>query len=236
MKTATSFIRLFRGVLLLALCLPFPGWTEPLPTDLQRFATEIAAYERADAAQPPDQGQILFLGSSTIRMWQTLAQDFPKHRVLNRGFGGARISEVTLNLNRIAVPYAPRQIVFFAGGNDLADGHAPEQAVADFQAFVELARMQMPDIPITYIGIYHNPFRWHLRETFHAANDLLTAYCRRTPGVEFIETSPTFLGVDGRPRKELFADDQLHLNTAGYKLLAELVRPHLSKEPQSPGS
>jgi lysophospholipase L1-like esterase len=231
MKTATPFIRLLRGALLLALCLPFLGRTEPLPTDLQRFATEISAYERADAAQPPAQGQILFLGSSTIRMWQTMAQDFPKHRVLNRGFGGARISEVTLNLNRIAVPYVPRQIVFFAGGNDLADGHSPEQVVADFQAFVEFARKQMPYISITYIGIYHNPFRWHLREKFRAANDLLSAYCRRTPDVEFIETFPSFLGVDGRPRKELFADDQLHLNAAGYAILADLVRSHLIAEP-----
>ena len=230
MKTATSFIGLLRGVLLLALCFPLLGRTEPLPTDLQRFATEIARYEQADASLPPATGQILFLGSSTIRMWQTLAQDFPAHRVINRGFGGARISEVTLNLNRIAVPYVPRQIVFFAGGNDLADGHSPEQVVADFQAFVEFARKQMPNIPITYIGIYHNPFRWHLREKFRAANDLLSAYCRRTPGVEFIETFPSFLGVDGRPRRELFAEDQLHLNAAGYAILAGLVRPHLSLE------
>ena len=236
MKKAPPSIRLLRGLLLLALSHPFLGRAEPLPTDLQRFATEIAAYQRADAAQPPAQGQIVFLGSSTIRMWQTLAQDFPAHRVLNRGFGGARISEVTLNFSRLAVPYAPRQIVFFAGGNDLADGHAPEQVLADFQAFVELARKQMPNIPITYVGIYHNPFRWHLRETFHAANDLLSAYCRRTRGVEFIETFPAFLGEDGRPRKELFADDQLHLNATGYRLLAELVRPHLTKEPSSPGS
>lgn len=232
MNITPPSIRLLRGLLLLALCHPCLGRAEPLPTDLQRFATEIAAYERVDAAQPPAHGQIVFLGSSTIRMWQTLASDFPAQRVLNRGFGGARISEVTLNLSRIAVPYAPRQIVFFAGGNDLADGHAPEQALADFQAFVEFARKQMPNIPITYIGIYHNPFRWHLREKFHAANDLLSAYCQRTPGVEFIETIPAFLGADGRPRRELFAEDQLHLNAAGYAILAELVRPYLSKEPQ----
>lgn len=216
---------------LLALSCSHVGRTEPLPSDLQRYATEIAAYELADRQQFPGGGQVLFLGSSTIRMWTTLAQDFPGSSVVNRGFGGARISEVTQNLDRIAFSYAPRQIVFFAGGNDLADGHYPEQALADFVAFVESVRQRLPETPIAYIGMYQNPFRWAYREKFNAANALIADFCRRTPGLAFIETAPSFLDADGLPDRKYFADDQLHLNASGYRILAATVRPYLTNLP-----
>jgi lysophospholipase L1-like esterase len=235
---ATRLIWHLCFALLLAAGVPRPGRTEPLPADLQRFATEIAGYEQADRWQFPDQGRILFLGSSTIRMWTTLAQDFPEHSVLNRGFGGARIAEITQNLDRIVFPYAPRQIVFFAGGNDLADGHSPEQAVADFRAFVAQVRQRLPKIPVIYIGIYHNPFRWIYRDKFETANALIAEFCQRTPGLVFLETAPSFLGEDGRPRRTHFAEDQLHLNASGYRVLSALLRPHLIKQhgPGAPGS
>ncbi|AOS44312.1 GDSL-like Lipase/Acylhydrolase [Lacunisphaera limnophila] len=202
-------------------------WAEPLPRDPQRFASEIMRYEEADAAQRPLPGQILFLGSSTIRLWVTLQEDFASFEVINRGFGGARLAEVTLNLQRIAFPYAPRQIVLFAGGNDLADGHSPEQVLADFQRFVEHTRRALPDVPISYIGIYHNPQRWHLRHKFRETNSLIANFCRHTPALEFIETYPSFLAADGKPSPALFAEDKLHLNAAGYKVLAALLCPHL---------
>jgi lysophospholipase L1-like esterase len=207
---------------------------EPLPRDPQRFATEIVRYEEADTAQRPRPGQILFLGSSTIRLWTTLQDDFAGFGVINRGFGGARVAEVTLNLQRIAFPYAPRQIVFFAGGNDIADGHFPEQVLADFQQFVERTRRALPDVPISYIGIYHNPHRWHLRDKFRETNSLIANYCRQVPGLEFIETHPSFLNADGHPSPTLFAEDKLHLNAAGYKVLTALLRRHLLPAPQAP--
>ncbi len=222
------------AALLLALCVALPGRSEPLPTDLQRYATEIARYEQEDRQRFPAKGGTLFVGSSTIRMWSTIARDFPAHSVINRGFGGARISEVTQNIHRIVFPYAPRQIVFFAGGNDLADGHAPEQAAADFRTFVQLVRKRLPEIPIAYIGIYHNPFRWIYREKFETANALIAEFCQRTPGLVFIETAGAFLGEDGFPRKSSFAEDQLHLNASGYNVLADLVRPHLHNQ-KKPG-
>jgi len=109
-----------------------------------QWEREIQAFEAADRGNPPPQGAVLFIGSSTIRMWKTLAQDFPEHKVLNRGFGGCQIADCTYYADRIVVPYNPRLIVLRAGGNDIAAGKSPEQVRGDFQAFVDKVRAKLP--------------------------------------------------------------------------------------------
>ena len=103
---------------------------------LAKWEPEIRAFEASDRTNPPAKHAILFVGSSSIRLWKTLAKDFPNARVINRGFGGSRIADSTAFADRIIFPYEPRTIVFYAGDNDLAEGRTPEQVAADYQAFV----------------------------------------------------------------------------------------------------
>src|SRR6266699_3181798 len=104
--------------------------------DFGKWEKEISAYEQMARANPPPKGAVLFTGSSTIRLWKTLAQDFPKHRVINRGFGGSQIVDSVNYAERIVIPYQPRQIILYAGGNDINAGKTPEQVFADFKSFV----------------------------------------------------------------------------------------------------
>ena len=192
-----------------------------------RWEKEIAAFERADRTNPPPRNAVLFIGSSGIRRWNTLAQDFPEHRVINRGFGGSHIADSTHFAERIIFPYAPRLIVLRAGGNDLNAGKSPEQVFADFKAFVAMVRTKFPDMPIVYVGLNHTIARWKLREQEQALNTLIEDYARRTPRLKFIPTSAQYRGPDGQPRADLLANDQLHFSPAGYKILTGLVRPAL---------
>src|SRR5436190_20502785 len=89
------------------------------------FEKEILAFEAADKTNPPPKNAILFIGSSSIRMWKSLAKDFPEQRVINRGFGGSEIIDSVRNVARIVVPYHPRQIFMYAGGNDIHAGKSP---------------------------------------------------------------------------------------------------------------
>ncbi len=197
------------------------------PNDSRRWENEIKAFEKADQAQPPPPGAVLFVGSSTIRMWKTLAADFPGQKVVNRGFGGCHIEDCTFYADRIVAPYAPRLVVLRAGGNDINAGKSPERVFDDFKAFVTAVRAKLPTVPIAYMTINATPSRWANVEREKKANGLIEAYIKAHPPLDllYIDTFDATLGSDGRPRSELFLQDRLHFNAAGYKIIADRVRP-----------
>ncbi len=173
----------------------------------------------------PPQGAVLFVGSSSIVRWKTLAEDFPGVVTLNRGFGGSVLADTTRYVSRIVVPYNPRKIVIFAGDNDIAGGRSPEAVVADFAGFVSLVRKSLPDVPIVFIGIKPSPSRWKMREAQEKANRLVSDYCGRSTGLTFVDVYRPMLGGDGLPRTELFVADRLHMSPAGYAIWTPLVAP-----------
>jgi lysophospholipase L1-like esterase len=195
----------------------------------KRWEPEIRAFEAAARATPPPQGAVLFVGSSTIRFWKTLAQDFPEQKVLNRGFGGCQIADCTAYADRIVIPYNPRLIVLRAGGNDIQAGKTPEQVRADFQAFVEKVRAKLPRARIAYMAINATPARWANVEREKKANQLIKDFIAKGDNLDYIDTFDATMGADGKPRKELFIKDRLHFNAEGYQILAAQVRGYLAK-------
>lgn len=208
-----------------------PAWPKPKPTshDYSRWEKTIAAFEEEDKRNPPPKGAVLFVGSSTIVRWKTLAADFPGTTVLNRGFGGNQIKDSTHFAERMIFPYEPKAIFLRAGGNDISAGWPAADVFADFKAFVAKMRSRFPGIPIAYIGLSPTIKRWEQVDEGNRLNDLIKSYCEGQEGLTFIECRETTLGPDGKPRPELFVGDNLHFSPAGYKILAEAVRPHLPK-------
>jgi parallel beta-helix repeat protein len=187
----------------------------------------ILAFEAADKKNPPPQGAVLFIGSSGIVLWRTLAKDFPEHKVINRGFGGSQISDSVDYADRIVIPCKPRLIVLRAGTNDLAAGKTPERVAADFKAFVEKVRAALPEVRIVFMSLNPSPLRWANAEKEKKANQLIQDYIATQKNVGYIDSFAPMLGPDGKPRPELYAADRLHNSPEGYKLWVELVRPHL---------
>lgn len=197
--------------------------------DYGRWEKEIAAYEAKDRTHPPAKGGIVFIGSSTIRMWKTLETDFPDHHVMNRGFGGSEIADSTYFADRIIFPYEPRMVVLRAGGNDIHAGKTPEQVFADYQAFVARVHARLPKAQIVYIALCPAPSRWAERDANKALNSLVQKHTRRHAYLKYVETYQMSLDSEGQARRELFLDDQLHFNAEGYRILADLVRPALAR-------
>ncbi len=198
--------------------------------DYARWENEISAYERQDVTNPPAPGCILFAGSSTIRLWTSLATDYPGLPVVNRGFGGSEIVDSTHFAPRIVFPYAPRMIFFRAGGNDLAAGKSSESVAADFREFAATVHAKLPATKIVFIAWNPTPSRWNLHDKEMKMNQLVADFVAGKSWLAYIETHDLTLGPDGLPRTELFRDDRLHFNAAGYKRLAERVRPYLPKQ------
>src|SRR5882672_1049924 len=193
------------------------------------FAAEINAFADVDHYDPPPKDAILFVGSSSIRLWKTLAQDFPNHQVINRGFGGSQIIDSVNYADRIVIPYQPKHIVFYAGGNDINAGKSPEEVLADFQAFVRKVREPLPHVEISYISIAPNPARWAQVGRVREANRLISTYARYDGRISFIDVFPHMLGRNGLPRPDIFVDDRLHMNAKGYELWKQIVGAHLDQ-------
>jgi lysophospholipase L1-like esterase len=193
----------------------------------EQWEKEIAAFEASDRENATPMGGVLFIGSSSIRLWTTLGKDFPDQPVLNRGFGGSRIADSTHFAPRIVFPYKPRLIVMYAGGNDINDGNTPEDVLADFQTFVTTVRRQLPGTRIAWISIAGNPARWAQADRVRKANALVEAYTKQAPNLAFIDIFPHMLDAAGQPRPELFVADRLHMSPAGYAIWVRIVGPYL---------
>jgi lysophospholipase L1-like esterase len=196
--------------------------------DFARWEKEVAAYEAADRTSPPRRGGVLFIGSSTIRLWKTLAQDFPDHQVINRGIGGSEISDATHFADRIIFPYEPRQIFLRAGGNDIHNGRLPEQVTGDFADFVKKVHDRLPNTEIVYIAVSPAPARWGENDKYRALNKKIRKLALHRPRVSYVDAYNISLTPSGQARPELFVADKLHFNAEGYQLLADCVRPYLS--------
>jgi lysophospholipase L1-like esterase len=207
-------------IALCALCLPAAahaqsGWTG-----------EMAAFAAEDKERPFAEGGILFVGSSSIRLWD-LQRSFPGMSILNRGFGGSHISDSIEHADVLILRHRPRLVVFYAGDNDIANGKAPSTVAADFRKLVRRIHQELPKARIAFIGIKPSPQRWKLIDRVRAANGQIRRFAETDERIAFVDVDGPMLGWNERPRADLFVADGLHLSARGYELWTALVRPFL---------
>ena len=203
----------------------------PLPPSAL-YAEEINAFGAADRKQMPPPGAVLFIGSSSIRYWTTLAQDFPEIPVINRGFGGSLIQDSTRYAGRIAIPYKPKMIILCAGTNDLAyGGKDPQQVLGEFQDFVRTVHAALPDTRIVYLAINPTVARWKQESRNLETNFLIEKFTVETNSpaekLSFIDPHSQLLTADDQPQPRLLRSDGLHFNTDGYKVWTALIKPRV---------
>lgn len=187
----------------------------------------IDAFTQADAVHPPPRDAVLFIGSSSIVKWTTLAEDFPGISVINRGFGGSELADSVFYADRIALPYHPRIVVLYAGDNDLVFGKTPETVLADFQAFAAKIHTGLPETKLIFISIKPSPSRWKIHEQMVRANALIAAECTKDKRDVFLDVYTPMLDANGQPRPELYVSDMLHMKPAGYAIWTPLLAPLL---------
>jgi lysophospholipase L1-like esterase len=191
------------------------------------FEETIAAFAAADREQAPPAGGILFVGSSSIRLWNDLEKQFGPSIVVKRGFGGSKMSDCTRYLDRLVFPYKPRLVVVYAGDNDLVEGISPRDILMSFQKFVDGVQRELPSTRVAYISIKPSPARAGLISKIRETNHLIQKYTSENQNLDFIEVFTAMLDADGRPRADLFRADSLHLNDAGYRLWKKIIAQHV---------
>lgn len=194
----------------------------------EQWQAEIAGLVAGKGAHPPPQHAVLFVGSSSIRLWTTLAEDFPAVPTIDRGFGGSMIADSTYYADRIIIPYHPKLIVFYAGDNDIAEGHTPLQVIDDFKAFVARVRRDLPNVAMAYLSIKPSVARVTMWPKMHAANDGIENWAHTQKDVIFVDVTAKMLDAQGKPRPELLREDGLHMRPAGYAIWIDALKPVLA--------
>jgi lysophospholipase L1-like esterase len=198
------------------------------PMGPSRWEASFAAFAADDALHPHPAGGVLFVGSSSIRLWNDLESQFSDLPVvIKRGFGGSQLSDCVKNLSRLVLRYRPRTVLVYAGDNDLAAGNAPGEVLRRFAAFVDGVHATLPGTRIAYISIKPSPARASLLPQIRSANALIRDYAEREANVDYIDVFTPMLAADGKPRHELFRKDALHLNADGYALWKRVIGPHI---------
>ena len=172
---------------------------------------------------------IVFIGSSSIRKWST-AEYFPDMPIINRGFGGAHISDVNHYINETVLKYKLRIIVFYAGDNDIAYGKTPEIVLDDYIYFVKNIHTILSNTKIIFIPIKPSLRRWSYWTKMKEANNLIYNYTNKNPLLYYIDTSSPMLDNNGIPVSSLYVNDSLHLSIDGYDLWSRLLEPILRTE------
>lgn len=195
------------------------------------FAKDIAAFKEADRLNPPAKGQILFVGSSSFTRWGNVATAFPHHRILNRGFGGSTLLDVTRYVEDVVFPYHPAQVVMYCGENDFAadPNLSYDVVVGRFKTLFKLVRRKLPRTPFAYVSMKPSPSRWGMALKFTAANAAIKEYMSTQPRTAFVDVWPVMLGTDGLPKQEIYVEDKLHMNDKGYALWTPLIESVLIK-------
>lgn len=197
----------------------------------ERYAKEIAAMLARDSVQPPPQEGIALLGSSSFTRWDSMLKDLAPLPVFNRGFGGSGLRQAAYYAPQIVTPYRPRLVVVYCGENDLISASVPaQQALDDFQALVKVLRQQQPDLRIVFLSMKPSPKRWSFWPKFQEANALVKQYTEEERGLRYFDVGSAMLDSTGRPFRQIWMPDSLHMNTEGYAIWRGLLLPMLEAE------
>jgi lysophospholipase L1-like esterase len=206
------------------------AWTWRTDYDPRRFEWDIQTFEAQDRMNPPAPGGIVFVGSSTFTHWTTVKRDLPQYPIINRGFGGSQLADSVYFADRIITKYKPKTVVVYAGDNDLASGAKPAQIARDFEELVERIHATLPDTKIAFVAVKPSPSRLALFDAQRRTNQLVRAIIDRDKEhLSYIDVVTPMMGLDGRPRRELFLNDQLHMAPKGYQVWSEVIGRHLAK-------
>jgi len=198
----------------------------------QPFANEIVAFKKQDSLNFPGTGKILFVGSSSFRMWKDVNDYFPGYSIINRGFGGSSLTDLIRYAPDVIFPYEPKQIVIYCGENDFAGDTSlyPSQVAQRFFDLFNLIRSKYKKVPIAYISMKPSPSRQHLMARFNVANVMIKSFLKKKKRTAYIDVYEPMLNESGLPKEEIFLADKLHMNAGGYRIWKNIIEPYLLKD------
>ncbi len=199
--------------------------------EVKAWESEIEKFEQLDIAKSYPSDAIMFAGSSSIRLWSTLGKDMLPYNVIQRGYGGAKLSDFAVYADRILYPHKCRAIVLFIA-NDISGSNSDKSPLEVSQLFrktLHIIRRQFRETPVIWVSVTPTPLRWHIWPEIKEAGEMISEICENHRNTYYLDTEKYFTNEKGLPRADLFLDDRLHLNEEGYKVWSGLIKKELDK-------
>lgn len=201
---------------------------ESKEVDPLRYQEAINQFITQDSLNPSEPGILLFVGSSSIKGWHSLAEDFSEYSVLNRGFGGSHLSDVNYYIQDLVFPHQPAAIFLYEGDNDVAAAKTPQRIFEDYLSFLALVRSKYAKTPVYFISIKPSPARENIMREMDQTNTLIRDYSETDSTLYYVDVYHAMLNDDGKPRPEIFGEDGLHMNAKGYALWTGAIKKMLA--------
>lgn len=215
--------KMLSAFLLLTFALFFSQEKKPM------YWQDIQNFKKLDQENAPPKDAILLIGSSSFTKWTDIVSYFPDKTIINRGFGGSRLTDLNYYANDLLSPYQPKQIIVYCGENDFADNHKlkANEVVNRYKTFYKKIREKFPNIEVDYISIKYSPSRENLWPQMKEANKKIAAFMKKEPNAEFIDITKAMEDANGNVRKELFVEDMLHMTPEGYQIWTKVMNPYM---------
>jgi lysophospholipase L1-like esterase len=192
------------------------------------YEDEIKRLEK-DYTKIAKEVETVFYGSSSIRLWTSLYDDFKELKPVNLGFGGSTLAACVWFFERVMIPYQPKRLVIYAGDNDLGDGRHPEEVFIFFQQLVVKINKRFGGLPCYFVSLKPSISRWKMIDQFKYTNNLIeTEIITCNNNWHFINIFKEMIDPAGRIKKEYFLNDGLHLSEKGYKLWKEIINKQIN--------
>lgn len=197
----------------------------------QVFKEDIISFKKQDSIHFPARNAILFVGSSSFTKWTDVQNYFPGYKIINRGFGGSSLPDVVRYADDIIFPYHPKQIVIYCGENDLAanDTVSAQMVYQRFKELFLIIRKKMPSVPVAFVSLKPSPSRKRLWPKMVTANQLIKKYLTTKRKTAFIDVYHKMFNKDGTVMKDIFVEDDLHMNAKGYAIWQKIIKPYMVK-------
>jgi lysophospholipase L1-like esterase len=208
-----------RSKLLLLLCLLLSISASAQQSDA--FAAEVTAIKFKYANHP--KGGVVFTGSSSIRLWHSLEEDFPHHLIINSGFGGSQTHQLIQHLDELVLAYEPEKIFVYEGDNDINAGKPVKTIIDEFKKLNSRIKEKVPEAELFIISAKPSPSRWHLKKEYETLNKELEKFSDKNKKVTFVDVWTPMLDDSGKPEPSLFIDDALHMNDKGYLIWKNII-------------
>ncbi len=206
----------------------FVFYNSSFAQDPNRFADEVTEItERYQSHSNPDH-VIVFTGSSSIKLWKDIGEYFPEENILNTGFGGSQMSDLIYYIEELVIQYKPEKVFVYEGDNDLASDKTPEEVLNDAKKLVSIINEKLPGTKIIFISAKPSPSRWSLQKQYKKYNSLIEKYAAKNDGIEYANIWDTMLNENKKPKPEIFLEDELHMNKAGYDLWGKEIGKYLN--------
>lgn len=193
------------------------------------FWNEIQAFRKQDSISKPQDGMVLFIGSSSFRLWKNAKEDFKNPTIVNRAFGGATLPDVIHYQDDVVLKYKPKKIFIYCGENDIASSESvtPEMVLANFKTLHGNIRKQFPETPVFFVSLKPCILRWSMKDRMIAANKLIEGYISQQQFTTFVNIWDKML-ENGEPMKDIFIEDNLHMNAKGYAIWKKELEPFVN--------